>query len=280
MSQESNNPLRKYFRQPKIYLTLPSKGNFYPKKAIDMPENGELPVFALTAIKTPDALLNGDATVDVIRSCIPNILDPWQMPQLDLDAVMIAIRMATYGERLSITTKVPVTLEERDYEVNLRDLLDRLIVFNYNPYVELDDNITVEIRPMTYKEFTVNAQKTFQEQRILRIVDDETMSDQEKLGHFGVAFRKLTDFTIELLLMSVVSIDTPEGKVTDKLQIKEFFNNTDTAYFNKVMEQINAMKVASSVQPLTINSTPEDIQKGVPETYTLPITFDQSNFFA
>ena len=125
MAQELNNPLRKYFRQPKIYLTLPSKGRYYPQTAISMPESGEVPIFALTAkdemlMKTPDALLNGEATVEVIKSCVPNILDPWQIPQIDLDALMIAIRMASYGEKLTLTTKVPVIGEERDYEVNHR----------------------------------------------------------------------------------------------------------------------------------------------------------------
>jgi len=30
---------------------------------------------------------------------------------------------------------------------------------------------------------------------------------------------------------------------------------------------------------LTAEATPEEIEKGVPETYEVPITFDQSNFF-
>jgi hypothetical protein len=72
------NPLRKYFRQPKVFTTLPSRGKYYAEGVLDMPSTNELPVFAMTAkdeliIKTPDALLNGQATVDIIKSCIPNI---------------------------------------------------------------------------------------------------------------------------------------------------------------------------------------------------------------
>jgi hypothetical protein len=284
MAQELNNPLRKYFRQPKIFLTLPSKGRYYPPTALSMPESGELPIFALTAkdemlMKTPDALLNGEATVEVIRSCVPNILDPWHIPQIDLDALMIAIRMASYGENLTLTTKVPVINEERDYEVNLRDLLDTLIVLDYNPFVQVDESITVEIRPLTYKEFTSNAQRTFQEQRIFKIVNDDTISEDEKLVHFNTAFRKLTDFTIELLMMSVVSIDTPDGKVSDKRHIKDFFNNTDRSYFNKVMKHIEEMRKLSTIKPLKVISPPEDVEQGVPDSYEIPITFDQSNFF-
>jgi hypothetical protein len=284
VAQELNNPLRKYFRQPKIFLTLPSKGRFYPPSAINMPESNELPIYALTAkdemlMKTPDALLNGEATVDVIRSCVPDILNPWHIPQIDLDALMIAIRMASYGEKLTLTTKVPVIGEERDYEVNLRELLDTLIGLEYDRFILLENEITVEVRPLTYKEFTANAQKTFQEQRIFKIVDDASMPDDEKLVHFNTAFRKLTDFTIDLLMMSVVSIDTPDGKVIDKRQIREFFNNTDRSYFNKVMKHIDEMRKLSSIRPLKVIAPEEDVKLGVPESYEIPITFDQSNFF-
>jgi hypothetical protein len=210
---------------------------------------------------------------------VPNILDPWHIPQIDLDALMIAIRMASYGENLTLTTKVPVINEERDYEVNLRDLLDTLIVLDYNPFVQVDESVTVEIRPLTYKEFTSNAQKTFQEQRIFKIVNDDTISEDEKLVHFNTAFRKLTDFTIDLLMMSVVSIDTPDGKVSDKRYIKDFFNNTDRSYFNKVMKHIEEMRKLSTIKPLKVISPPEDVEQGVPDSYEIPITFDQSNFF-
>ena len=52
------------------------------------------------AFKTPDAMINGQSTVDVIKSCVPNLLDPWKMVNYDTDAVLLAIRIATYGETM------------------------------------------------------------------------------------------------------------------------------------------------------------------------------------
>jgi hypothetical protein len=165
--QDNNNPLRKYFRQPKVYLRLPSRGKYYAAGSLDMPESGEIPVYAMTAkdeliLKTPDALLNGEATVEVIKSCIPNIRDPWKMPSIDSDAILIAIRLATYGEKLELSTKVPNTGEEREFQVDLRQLLDQLAEFTFDPFITIDDDMTVEIRPTSYKEFTENAMKTFE----------------------------------------------------------------------------------------------------------------------
>ena len=157
-SNIEQNPLRKYFRQPKVYITLPSKGVFYPADAINIPEGNEFPVFAMTAkdeltMKTPDALLNGAATVEIIKSCVPNILNPWKMPSIDLDAVLIAIRVATYGETMEITTKVPGTGEDRAFSVDLRQLLNKLVTNEYKTEVTVND-MNLKTRPLTYREFT------------------------------------------------------------------------------------------------------------------------------
>lgn len=282
--QDNNNPLRKYFRQPKIYLRLPSKGKFYPPGIIDMPESGELPVYAMTAkdelmIKTPDALLNGEATVEVIKSCVPNIKDPWKMPSIDSDAILIAIRLATYGEKLEITTKVPNIGEEKAFEVDLRMLLDQLAVFEFNSFVNISDEMTIEIRPTTYKEFTENALKTFEEQRIFTIVNDTSVPDEQKLAAFSASFRKLTELTIDLVVNSVSCIDTADGKVTDKRHIRDFFNNTDQSTFEKILKHLEKMRDDSKIKPLKVFSSEEEIAAGAPAEYEIPITFDQSNFF-
>ena len=284
MAQESANPLKKYFRQPKIFIRLPSKGKFYTPGSLVMTESGEFPVYPMTAkdeliFKTPDALLNGEATVSVIKSCIPNITNPWGMPSTDSDAVLIAIRLATYGEKLDITTKVPNTGEDRTFQVDLRTLLDQLTSFEFHPFVQIDDNMTVEIRPATYKEFTENTIKSFEEQRIFRLVNDDSIPDDKKLAAFSASFKKLTELTIDLVVNSVVCIDTVEGKVTDKIYIREFFNNADSTTFDKILKHLEKMRDDSRIKPFKVRSGPEDIEAGAPEEYEIPITFDQSNFF-
>lgn len=284
VSADQNNPLKKYFRQPKIYLRLPSKGRFYPLGTLDLPDNGEVAVYPMTAkdelmIKTPDALLNGSATVDVIKSCIPSIKDPWKMPSIDSDAVLIAIRLATYGEKLEITTKVPVIGDERVYQIDLRTLLDQLISFDFDQYVPITDELTVELRPLTYKEFTENSSRTFEEQRIFRIVNDESIPEDQKLQAFSNSFKKLTDLTIDLVLNSVVAIDTPEGKVSDKRMIRDFFNNSDNTVFDKILKHLQSLREGYSIKPLKVVSPPDDVERGAPEQFEVPITFDQSTFF-
>jgi hypothetical protein len=280
----SDNPLKKYFRQPKLYITLPSAYNFYPPGSIEIPETGEIPVYSMTAkdelaFKTPDALLNGQATVSVIQSCMPNIKDAWQMPSIDIDAALVAIRMATYGETLTISTKVPVAGTERDYELNLRDLFDQFSAYQYENVVHAGD-LTIYLRPLTYQEFTKNALKTFEEQRIINLVNDESVSDEDKLQAFTNSFTKLTELTVSMITQGIDRIVIGEDEVTNPQHISDFIQNADKEFFNSVMNHLEQQKEKFSIKPMEVSADPEDIEKGAPTTFTVPITFDQSNFFA
>lgn len=283
-SNIEQNPLRKYFRQPKVYITLPSKGKFYPEGTIDIPENGEFPVFAMTAkdeltMKTPDALLNGAATVDIIKSCIPAIKNPWHMPSIDLDAVLIAIRVATYGEKMEVTTKVPNTGEDRTFDVDLRQLLNNLVTKDYDSNLKIND-MNIVTRPMTYKEFTDASLKTFEEQRIFSLVNNDEVPDTEKLEKFNESFQKLTNLTVNSISSSIVSITIGDTAVTNSSHIQEFIQNADKEFYQEVLKHIETQRDLFALEPLKVTSTDEDIANGAPKNYEVAITFDQSNFFA
>ena len=46
---ENTNPLNKYYRQPAIYISLPSKGKYYTAESYQQTETGEIPVMPMTA---------------------------------------------------------------------------------------------------------------------------------------------------------------------------------------------------------------------------------------
>ena len=283
MENKNTNPLQKYFRQPKIYLSLPSSGKYYPAGSLEISENGEYPVFPMTArdeimIKTPDALLNGQATASVIASCIPAIKDPFSMPSMDLDACLIAIRIATYGEMMEVSIKVPVTGEDKDFDLDLRIMLDQFSNVEYDNAIQLDDMV-VNLRPLSYREFTETSKKTFDEQRIFNVINDADMDEGDKLQTFTNSFKKLTDLTILTLEKSIQSIEVGDQVVTDQAHIKEFIANTDKGLFESVTNHIEEQRSKFQVKPLIVDATPEEIEAGVPETYEVPVTFDQSSLF-
>ena len=96
------NPLAKHFRQPEVYIDLPSQGKFYPQGALAT--NKQLAVLPMTALdeinlKTPDALYNGTSMVNLIKSCVPSIIDPWSVPMLDFDTVLLGTKIASMGNQ-------------------------------------------------------------------------------------------------------------------------------------------------------------------------------------
>lgn len=285
MSITSSNPLSKHFRQPKLYISLPSNGSFYPTNDFLATETGEVPVYAMTAkdelmFKTPDALLNGQSTVNVIQSCIPNIKNAWSVPSIDIDAILIAIRLATYGEIMDMSVTVPGIDEERTFALDLRTLLDNLTNQTFENIIHLE-GFSVEISPLTYKEFTETAMKTFEEQRLFKVINDDAMPETEKLKLFNESFNRLTDLNINTVIKSVKCVQFEgEDPVTDTKHIAEFFENADKSVFKSVINHIDTQRAKFNIKPMTVKLSEEDVAAGAPETIDVPIVFDQSNFFA
>jgi len=273
----AKNPLANWFRQPKIYVQLPSKGRFYPPNTLDVSENDEYPVFAMTAkdelmFKTPDALLSGQSTVEIIKSCIPAIKDPWTMPSIDVDFALIAIRIATYGESMEIGTKCPGCETENDYDVNLTNWLGMFSQFTYNDTVAVDP-LVVTIRPYTYKEISKTQIKTLEQQKIFNIINDEKLDDEQKVEQFGKSFVKLTELTVDIICDCITKIETPDGASTDKKQIKEFIDNCSKDVFEKISAHLTAIKEQIELKAQNVHC------EECGQDYEVPVTMDQSNFF-
>jgi len=271
------NPLLQYYRQPKIYVKLPSKGRFYPEGSLDFSETGDYVVYSMTAkdelmMKTPDALMNGQSTVEVIKSCIPAIKNPWLMPSIDLDAALIAIRVATYGDNMGISTTCPKCNEENDYDINLVTYLEKLSGYEYKDIIEVGE-LTVYIQPYTYKEITKATMKALEQEKILNIVNNDDLSDEEKMEQFSLSFVKLTSMSVDIIADSIVKIITPQGAVTDHDMIMDFINNAPKEIFKKIKDHIDNLKETVEIKSHTVQCAECGHQ------FETTITMDQSNFF-
>ena len=272
------NPLANWFRQPKIYVKLPSNGRFYPDGTLDVSTSEEYPVYSMTAkdelmFKTPDALITGQASVEVIKSCIPAIKDPWLMPGLDVDFALIAIRIATYGDSMEINTKCPSCETENDYDVNLSDWLSMFQNYVYTDTIEVDP-LVITIRPYTYQELSRTQIRAIEQQKIFDIVNDETLEDEQKIEQFGKSFIKLTQFTVDIISDCISKIQTPDGVTSDKALIKEFINNCNKEVFQTLSDHLKTLKEQVDLAAKNLKCTNCDHE------YNVPITMDQSNFFA
>lgn len=273
----SNNPLKQYFRQPAIYIKLPSAGAFYPEGALDMPANGELPVLPMTAIdeityRTPDALFNGSAVVNVIQSCLPNIRNAWPMPATDVDSVLIAIRIASYGHDMDFGTRCPACQHECEHTVDLRMVLDRMRTPDYNKSIRHGD-LEIFFRPMTYQNINENSRVQFEEQKVLQSMPDSDAEESVKIKAVSDALAKLTQVTIKALAQSIAIIKTPGAFVTESEHIEEFLKNCDRKLFDTVRDHVIDIRSGAEMQPFDLRC-PE-----CQHEYKQNITLDMSSFF-
>ena len=282
---ENSNPLGQYYRQPQIYIKLPSGGRYYPKEVFTPTETGEIPILPMTAkdemaFKTPDAMINGQSTVDVIKSCVPNLLDPWKMVNYDTDAVLLAIRIATYGETMDITFRVPGTEEDQQHSMNLPALLEDIGRIDIADSTTTSKGFKIDIQPLDYKTLTKIQIARFEQQKMYGTIDSSSMTEEQKQTAFAKSFETLNMVNFSLLIDSIKSITTPKGDTeSDRAQIIEFCDKADTKTITEIQEKLSELRLQAQIPPLKIKTTEEQIKKGAPASFEVPVTFDNSNFF-
>jgi hypothetical protein len=282
---EKTNPLSQYYRQPQIYIALPSGGKFYGSDVVDTSPNKEYAVLPMTAVdemafKMPDSLMNGQSTVDVIRSCIPAIKDPWSLVNYDLDTVLIAIRIASYGETMEVTAGVPNTNEQVTHSVNLPQMLDQIKAQKISNECQLSGGLKIKIKPLTYKQITEAQLKTFEQQRIYSQVSQSELTVEEKTKRFSDSFKQLNALNSQLLIDNIDEIVLPSGEgVKDSAHIREFIDNADARLTKELENKLIEIRQQGSIKPFRVSATEEQIKNGAPSTYEVPVTFDNANFF-
>lgn len=276
MSQ--SNPLAKHFRQPAIFLKLPSQGKYWKEGSIDLPVTGDLPVYPMTTkdeitLRTPDALLNGQGVVDVIQSCCPNIKNAWEMPNNEADPILIALRIASYGSTMSINTNCSHCNAENRYDVDLNQVLDTVRFPNFEQKLT-QDGLTFKFKPQTYLTANKANLAAFEEQKLLEILLQQSTEDDKKLAEFNTRLQKLNELNVDLLAESVEYIQTEEGeKVVNTQFIKEFFDNANSATVKEVQKSINEINKQSQIPNMRV------VCDSCEKDYEVSLEFNYSSFF-
>lgn len=273
----NSNPLRQYFRQPAIYVKLPSGGRDWPAGSLEMPANGELPVYPMTAMdeisyRTPDALLNGEAVISVIQSCVPNIRDPWAIPATDLDSILVAIRIASYGHAMDVDTTCPKCNEESSFSLDLRSIIDKIHAADYTQSLSLGD-LSLYFCPLTYQQITANSILQFEQQKTVQILSDANATDESKAQQLNKMMRKMVEATVTVLAQSIREIRTKDAIVHEPQQILEFMQNCDRATFNRVKDHVIGLREVSELRPLRLKC------RSCEHEYEQNFTLDSARFF-
>lgn len=273
-----NNPLRQFFRQPAVYIKLPSDGKFWEESTLEIPETREFPVFPMTAVdeityRTPDALFNGQAVVDVVQSCIPAIKNAWAAPITDVNSILISIRIASYGHEMEVTTECPKCNHLDEFTLDLRTVLDQIKSPDYDHIVKFGD-LEIYFRPMTYRDQNSSNLEQYENQRMIRLIPESDLPDEEKISRMTEIMKNITFLTVKALKHSIAGIRTPSAFVTEPEFIEEFLTSCDRTVFTKIRDHVIQLRTSSDLKPVKLTCTE------CSHEYEQQLSLDMANFFA
>jgi len=275
----STNPLADYMRQISVYIALPSGGNFY-KNRPDLTDDGEIGVRPMTSadeinMRIPDSLYNGESIYHVIRSCVPGIKDPTEMPYNDLEPLLLAIRRATYGDDLTVPHKCKNCGEELDYVQSIDRLLATVPTLENRYTVDVGE-ITVFLRPITLKSNNELQLQAVEQQQLARGLQQFSEGNEgELIKQFQQNLINVAMSNVRVLADCVYQIEMPDGtRVDNPEHIGEWINNIDTTTFNRIMEKLLEVQ---SVQ-MNVDFKAECAECSTP--FETQVIVDQSRFFA
>lgn len=287
------NPLNSFFRKSKFNIDLPSRGRWYPKTALaPTVANGNVAVFPMTAadeakFKIGDATLSGNGIFDLIRSCIPDIRQPELAPMCDLDAILLAIRRASYGDNMKFTVKVPETTLLREMTLNL----STMAVEKFGNEADWDDTLeitdadtdkvlTVKVKPINLKTLFGHSKTMMRVQQMsAKMAEADDVADDAKLESLTENIHNLSQVNITMVADSIESLETEDFNTRNPADVRNLLGQIDVAYFNEMQQHIDKQRKKIGLQDTVVTSTPEERAAGAPETWVAEINFTTAEFF-
>jgi hypothetical protein len=281
---QGDNPLKKYYRNVKLSVGLPSRGKYYADDVLTLNESGELPIYPMTAqdeitLQNPDALLTGSAAIDVIKSCVPNIHKPRSLLACDIDVLMIAIRVASYGEEANMELQCPkVDCEHLNtFTLPLDTLLNQAETLEESYEVVIDNGLTVLIRPGSFESMVRQQKTAFENTKLQDAINTPEMSDEQRIKILSGVFSSMSKLNFELINEAIKAVlftddDDVVQTVDSQQHIGEWIQNIDK-------------KTVAKIEAKIIDVNKVGIAKTVPATCTecgtqwdAPIEFNPVNF--
>ena len=281
---QQGNPLQKYYRNAKLSVRLPSRGKYYAKDVLTLDDAGELAIFPMTAqdeitLQNPDALLTGQAAIDVIKSCVPTINKPRSLLACDIDVLMIAIRVASYGEEANMELECPNRdcKHKNTFTLPLDTLLNQAETLEESYEVVIDDALTVFIRPGSFDSVVRQQKAAFENTKLQDAITMPEMTDEQRIKILSGVFESMSKLNFELINGSIKSVafTDDEGnvqEVTDATHIGDWIKNIDKRTVDKIEAKIidvNKVGIAKTV-PATCTECSRK--------WTAPIEFNPVNF--
>lgn len=260
-------------RLPGSTFQLPTQGLFYTSGELDPTvTNGEVHVYPLTAIdeielKTPDLLFTGKAIENVFKRCIPSILKPMELTTIDVDYLLVCLRLVSYGPEIEMKFKHTCeNAHEHNYTGSVEYFVTQTRTMSLKDYeneytVKHSSGMEIGIIPMKYSDFV----------KYMTEIND-MVSDVE--NYKQPAPEELLDKEAKRLAQNISHVTNKRDvNVTDKSHIAEWIKTLSVSQVKEITD-----KFASQTEwgcDTKIRTTCKDCQKEV----EIPVSINPIDFF-
>jgi hypothetical protein len=278
--KQNANPLAKYFRMPGVLVALPTKGAFYPPGSIEFTETQEVEVLPMRAadeilMKSPDALMSGYALEKLIESCVPAIKHPKMVSTPDLDVLLLAIRVASVGNKMDVEAKCPKCETEQNFDCDLPSIIATVSEIPSEISVRLSADIVAYLRPFTLQNATKMSLLAFEQTRKIQSLD-QNETESGRILAINESYDTLTRANVDAVADCVLKVVVPEGTVYDKKSIMDFVTGAPSDYVSKIdskLREINKLGMDRNVRVVCTN-------EACKHEWDTEIQFDPASFFA
>jgi hypothetical protein len=220
------NPLIANLKLPGRIFQLPSRGEFYKNGELSADvRDGEIHIHPMAALdeinmKNPDQLFSGAAVNTVFKQCISGIEKPAELLSKDVDAIMMYLRVVTYGPTYEFNArhfceggKEHSYIADIDTMINTMTIIDPTTIED-NYTVTLQNGQVVKLQPNKYQQvldlIKLNSNKT-----------EITAEDQQK--------------NLIMMMMGVIkSVDD----ITDIVKIEEWTKKIPSPMVNRIAKKV------------------------------------------
>lgn len=283
-----------------VTMALPSLGAFYgPDVMRSDPSSVEvLPISVIDEInfRDPFKIVSGAAVREMVARACPAVARPELLCKVDVDAILVASRIASYGSNLEITLRCQNRMAvKRDADgaesvgpceepVELKVDLNRVLA-QFQPIgqpdewqVKLPNGQVVQLVPIPYASVLRGMiEVADQAKEAKRLELEKRDRDIDALSRLQESsMDKAAKFQVSLLIDSIAFVRTNAGqRISDVRQITEWLRSVPTTWVLQVNDLLNAKTAAIDKYGMASFTCPACSFKN-----DVPVNMDMTSFFS
>jgi len=223
---ETENPLLTNLKLPGRTFQLPSRGFFYHNGELAPNiHEGEIHIHPMSALdeinlKNPDQLFSGEAVNIVFKQCVKGIEKPQQLLSKDVDAIMMFLRVVTYGPSYEFSAKHTCEgAKDHAYVADVDQMIGSMAMIDPTTVdqmytAKMPNGQVVRLLPNRYQQVLELIRANENKKEI-------TAADQQK----------------NLLMMLMGVIQSVDGE-TDQAKILDWIKRVPSPFVNRIAEKV------------------------------------------